>query len=193
MDALEKIFGGIARVKLMRLFMFNSSLYFETADVAVRSKVDGTKVRKELNFLASVGMIKKSTRGGNKTVWYLNDNFPYLIEFQRLLLQTSLINTRHHVKKMAKIGKLKLVIFTGLFKEQEDAALDILIVAEGARKSTTDTVMSSIEAEIGKEIRYAVLDSNDFKYRLGVGDKLIRDVLDYPHEVVLDRLSILQS
>jgi hypothetical protein len=193
MDALEKIFGGTARVKLMRLFMFNSSLYFETADVAARSKVDSSRVRKELNFLASVGMIKKSTRGGNKTVWYLNDNFPYLVEFQRLLLQTSLINTRHHVKKMAKIGKLKLVIFSGLFKEQNDATLDILIVAEGARKSTTDTVMSSIEAEIGKEIRYAVLDSNDFKYRLGVGDKLIRDVLDYPHEVVLDRLSILQN
>ena len=193
MDALEKIFGGTARVKLMRLFMFNSTLYFETADVAVRSKVDSSRVRKELNFLASVNMIKKSTRGGNKTVWYLNDNFPYLVEFQRLLLQTSLINTRHHVKKMAKIGRLKLVIFSGLFKEQSEATLDILIVAEGAKKSTTDTVMSSIEAEIGKEIRYAVLDSNDFKYRLGVGDKLIRDVLDYPHEVVLDRLSILQN
>jgi hypothetical protein len=193
MDALEKIFGGTARVKLMRLFMFNSTLYFETADVAVRSKVDPSRVKKELNFLASVNMIKKSTRGGNKTVWYLNDNFPYLVEFQRLLLQTSLINTRHHVKKMTKIGRLKLVIFSGLFKEQNEATLDILIVAEGAKKNITDTVMSSIEAEIGKEIRYAVLDSEDFKYRLGVGDKLIRDVLDYPHEVVLDRLSVLQN
>ncbi len=193
MDALEKIFGGPARVKLMRLFMFNSTLYFETSDVIDRSKVDSSRARKELSFLSSVGLIKKSTRGGNKVVWYLNDKFPYLVEFQRLLLQTSLINTRHHVKKMSKIGRLKLVIFSGLFKEQWDSTLDILIVAEGAKKSVTDTVMTSIEAEIGKEIRYAVLDSNDFKYRLGVGDKLVRDVLDYPHEVVLDRLSILQD
>jgi hypothetical protein len=94
---------------------------------------------------------------------------------------------------MTKIGRLKFVIFSGLFKEQNEATLDILIVAEGAKKNITDTVMSSIEAEIGKEIRYAVLDSEDFKYRLGVGDKLIRDVLDYPHEVVLDRLSVLQN
>jgi len=190
MDALEKIFGGSARVKLMRLFMFNSTLYFETSDVVDRSKVDSARARKELSFLASVGMVKKSSRNGTKVVWYLNDKFPYLAEFQQLLLQTSLINTRQHVKKMAKIGKLKLVVFGGLFKENTDATLDIMIVAEGAKKSTAESVMSSLEAEIGTEIRYVVLDSEDFRYRLGVGDKLIRDVFDYPHEVVLDRLPL---
>ena len=190
MDALEKIFGGSARVKLMRLFLFNSTLYFFTEDVVERSKIDSPRARKELSFLSKVGLIKKSTRNGSKIVWYLNDRFPYLLEFQRLLLQTSLINTKPILKKLSKIGKLKAVIFSGIFKEQWDSRLDILIIAEGAKKQSSENIMSNIESEIGKEIRFAVLDTEDFKYRLGVGDRLVRDVLDYPHEVVLDRLGM---
>jgi hypothetical protein len=192
MDILEKIFGGAGRVKLMRLFLFNPSLYFFTEDIVDRSKLDSSKARKELNFLSKVGIIKKSTRNGSKVVWYLNDRFPYLVEFQRLLLQTSLVNTKPIIKKLSKIGKLKVVIFSGIFKEQWDSRLDILIIAEGSKKQTSDTVMANIEAEIGKEIRFAVLEPEDFKYRLGVGDRLVRDVMDYPHEVVLDRLGLFQ-
>lgn len=191
MDTLEKIFGGAHRVKLMRLFLFNPVLYFETADVAERSKIDISKTRAELNFLAKAELIKRSTRG-NKVVWYLNDKFTYLHEFQRLLLDTSLKNSKPILKKLSKIGKLKFVVFSGIFKELTEGRIDILVVAEGAKKSTADAVMASIEADIGKEIRFAVLDSEDFKYRLGVGDRLIRDVLDYPHEIVLDKLGVLQ-
>ncbi len=190
MDTLEKIFGGAARVKLMRLFLFNPTLYYETGDVADRSRVDINRARRELNFLAKVGLIKKSSRSGNTVVWYLNDKFPYLVEFQRLLLQTSLVHKQPIVKKISKLGRIKLVIFSGIFKELWDNTIDILVVADNAKKSTADSIMSSIEADMGKEIKYAILDSEDFKYRLGVGDRLIRDVLDYPHEIVVDKLGL---
>ncbi|MBU3668647.1 MAG: hypothetical protein FGM57_01625 [Candidatus Taylorbacteria bacterium] len=190
MDTLEKIFGGAARVKLMRLFLFNPTLYYETSDVVDRSKVETSRARRELNFLAKVGLIKKSSRGGNTVVWYLNDRFPYLVEFQRLLLQTSLVHKQPIVKKISKIGRIKLVVFSGIFKELWDNTIDILVVADNTKRGTVESVMSSIEAEMGKEIKYAILDSEDFKYRLGVGDRLVRDVLDYPHEVVLDKLGL---
>jgi hypothetical protein len=190
MDTLEKIFGGVARVKLMRLFLFNPTLYYETSDVVDRSRVEINRARRELNFLAKVGLIKKSSRGGNTVVWYLNDKFPYLVEFQRLLLQTSLVHKQPIVKKISKLGRIKLIIFSGIFKELWDNTIDILVVADGTKKSTAESVMSSIEAEMGKEIKYAILDSEDFKYRLSVGDRLIRDVLDYPHEIVVDKLGL---
>ena len=50
--------------------------------------------------------------------------------------------------------------------------------------------MAGIEAEVGKEIKYAILETDDFKYRLGVGDRLIRDIMDYPHDVALDKLGM---
>ncbi len=83
-----------------------------------------------------------------------------------------------------------MLILSGLFKEEWEARLDMLIVVDRAKRSAIESVLSQIEAEIGREIRYAILDSEDFKYRVSVGDKLVRDVLDYPHEVALDKLSI---
>ena len=47
-----------------------------------------------------------------------------------------------------------------------------------------------IETEIGKELRYAVFSTNDFKYRLTVYDRLVRDILDYPHHIVVDRIGV---
>jgi len=187
-DTLEKIFGGVARVKIMRLFLFNPEASFLMSEIVTRSKVDAGRARREVSFLLNVGLLKKNARGGKPT-WHLNEKFPYLVEFQRLLLQTSLINTQNGIiKKLSRIGRLKLVVLSGLFKDQQESRLDILVVADGAKKGVTESTMASIEAEMGKEIRYAVLDTTDFKYRLGVGDRLIRDVIDYPHEVMIDKV-----
>jgi hypothetical protein len=53
-----------------------------------------------------------------------------------------------------------------------------------------DNIIKSIEAEMGHEIRYAVFETKEFTYRLGMFDKLIRDILDYPHEKIINRLNV---
>jgi hypothetical protein len=47
-----------------------------------------------------------------------------------------------------------------------------------------------LESEIGKEVRYTHLSTEDFFYRLNLNDRLIRDVFDYQHKIVHDRLDI---
>ncbi len=188
---LEKIFGGATRIKLMRLFLFNPRLSFTPDEASTRTKTDVTRVRKELSFLGNVGLIKKRQASNGRNSWHLNDRFAYLAEFQRLLLQSSLITPASLIRKLSKVGRLKAVVLAGLFKEQwDDVGLDLLVVADNSKKKIIESVMSNIEAEIGKEIKYAVLETDDFKYRLGVGDRLIRDIMDYPHDVALDKLGI---
>ena len=50
--------------------------------------------------------------------------------------------------------------------------------------------MRKLESEIGRDLRYALLGSEDFAYRLNMNDKLVRDIMDYPHRIVFDRLNI---
>lgn len=188
MNTLERLLGGNPRIKLMRLFLFNPQTSFVHQDIAERSKISSEKLKKELAFLHSVRMIKKAKKAGGKNSWSLNDKFPFLAEFQRLLLETSLLNRAVLLKKISKTGRVKILILTGLFKEIWESQIDILIVADNVKSGALDSVVKTIEAEVGREIRYCALDTQDFKYRLGVGDRLIRDVLDYPHEIVLDRI-----
>lgn len=187
-NILEKLLGGSARIKLMRLFLFNTHTSFSHQEVLERSKVPTNKLKKELNFLHGVRLIKKSKKSNNKNAWALNDKFPFLIEFQRLLLETGLLNRTAILKKISKTGRLKILILTGLFTEIGESPVDMLIVGDHLKTGALDSVVKNIEAEVGREIRYCALDSQDFKYRLGIGDRLIRDVLDYPHEIVLDKI-----
>lgn len=191
METLEKLFGGAPRVKLMRLFLFNPSTHFQSSEIAERSKIASSRLRKELSFLHSMKLIRKVSRGSGRPSWHINERFPYLLELQRLLLQSSLVSPEAIIKKLSKLGRLKMVVLAGLFKEQWEDRLDMLVVADGIKKGRIEALMKTLEAEIGKEIRYSVLDADDFKYRLGVGDKLVRDVLDYPHDIVVDKLGIL--
>ncbi len=47
-----------------------------------------------------------------------------------------------------------------------------------------------LEAELGRELRFASFSTEQFRYRLGVYDRLLRDVFDYPHRPILDRLGL---
>jgi len=66
----------------------------------------------------------------------------------------------------------------------------MLVVGDHLRRSTLENYMRSLEAEIGKELRYAAFETSEFNYRLGMYDKLVRDILDYPHRTVLDRIGL---
>lgn len=187
MTILEKIFGGTGRIKVMRLFLFNATSAFSVKDVSSRAKISSAKTRSELNFLSSVEIIKKKAN----STWVLNEGFSYLGEFQRLLLKTSLITPQEIIKKISKVCKVKMIVLTGLFTEHWEGGLDIMVVGDGYKEGSVQNVMAQIEAEVGREIRYSILETDDFKYRHGIGDRLVRDVIDYPHTVILDKLRVL--
>jgi hypothetical protein len=44
-----------------------------------------------------------------------------------------------------------------------------------------------MEVELGRELHYAVLSTPDFLYRTSVGDKLVRDIFDFRHQVALNK------
>lgn len=61
MQQLAKIFDSSARVKIMRLFLFNDKAPFDIQDIAKRSKVSVPTARKEVKILGDVGFLKKKT------------------------------------------------------------------------------------------------------------------------------------
>ena len=92
------------------------------------------------------------------------------------------------IRRLARGGSLKLVIAAGVFIQEEDSRLDLLVVGDHLKKSIIGRVVKVMESEIGKELRYVILETQEFKYRASICDKLIRDVMDYPHQKLLDKL-----
>ena len=187
-DGLQKLFGSPARVKLLRLFLFNPRQSFTLADVAKRSRVSEAEARKELAVFSRAELIERAPRG--KGVRYvLNTEFEYVAALQNLLLNAPQ-RGKDIVERIRRAGTLKLVILSGIFLGEWEGSLDLFLVGDRVNDKKLREHIRTLEAEIGKEIRFSLLSTDDFFYRLNLNDKLIRDVLDYPHRIILDRLDI---
>ena len=183
MEILEKILGNSARVKIMRLFLLNRGKGFISKDIAKRSRVSSVVVGRELRLLSSVGFIKK--RSSVSPEWYFNSLFKYGEEFKNLLLSSDTLSKQTILNNFKKVGRVKLIIISGVFIKNHDSRVDLLIVGDKMKRSKIEEGIKKIEAEIGIELVYAMFETKEFIYRLNMYDKLVRDILDFPHEVVL--------
>lgn len=180
MEILGKILGNSARVKIMRLFLLNRGKSFTSKDVIKRSRVNSALVGRELRLLSSVDFIKKRAKN-----WSFNSFFKYGAEFEDLLLSSDTLSKQTILNNFKKIGRVKLFIISGIFIKNHDSRVDLLIVGNKMKRAKIAEGIRKIEAEIGVELVYAIFDTKEFIYRLNMYDKLVRDILDYPHEVVL--------
>lgn len=180
MEILGKILGNPARVKIMRLFLLNKEKNFKNKDIAKRSKISPDVVRRELKLLSSVGFIKKHT-----TNWYFNPSFKYASEFEKLLASSDTLDKEKIANNFKKAGRIKLLLVSGIFIKNPDSRVDLLIVGDKIKKNKIEKEIRKLEAEIGSELIYAIFNTKDFLYRLDMYDKLVRDVLDFPHEIIL--------
>ena len=122
--------------------------------------------------------------------WYLDPGFEYLLPLQNLLINTRPLRKEEILKRLSNVGKLKMVIVAGVFIQNPDSRVDLLIVGDSLKKGSINRIVKTMEAEIGKELVFASFETADFHYRFGMYDKLVRDILDYPHQKLLDKLNL---
>ncbi len=205
METLSKLFSGEGRVKVMRQFLFNPEMLFSLEQIIDKAKISEKEAVLEIDVLSKAGMIKSrklikilqiKKRGKvsevkrKVTCWCLNPDFEYLSPLQNLLINTRPLRKEEILKRLSHVGKLKMVIVAGVFIQNPDSRVDMLIVGDSLKRGSIDRIIKTMEAEIGKELAFASFETADFQYRLGMYDKLIRDILDYPHQKLLDRLNL---
>jgi hypothetical protein len=196
METLGKLFGSECKVKIIRLFLFNPETVFDTATIADRVKEDVAKVRRELSGLNKIVFVKqrvKRGKNGSRRGFILNQNFAYLVALQTFLISSKPLQPKDIIRKVSSLGTLKLIVVAGTFTQNPDSRADILIVGDNIKRAAVEHVIKKLEAEIGKELRYAYFTTPDFLYRLNMYDKLVRDILDYPHQTIVNKLAISDS
>lgn len=187
-DSLQKIFGSNLRLKLLRLFLFNPQRSFTVPEITERTQGSPSQVRRELSSLVASGLIRQNRRGKSNR-FEVSGDFPYLLSLQNLLLNVS--SRGEEVKQRLRLlGAVKLIVIGGMFMGEWDSSLDLLIIGDKIKERALKAQVKKLEAEIGKEIRYAQLTSPDFLYRLNMNDKLLRDVFDFPHRILLDKFDM---
>jgi hypothetical protein len=197
MEILGKLFGSNNRIKLLRMFLFNPGAVFTTKDLARRAKVSPATVRRELSLFKSISLVKPKVEtrisGGRKVKakgWQMIASFPFAIELRELLNKELFPDRSRLTKKFTRCGRLKLMVISGVFLQDPHRDVDLILVGDNLKRTAIDHTVRSMEADIGRELTYAVMDTKDFVYRLHSSDKFIRDLLDYPHEFLIDKIGV---
>jgi hypothetical protein len=203
MDILEKFFGSAGKVKIIKLFLLNPDSTFDSIQTAERTKVSVGMARKEIHNLERIGFLKQKSymKEAKKqqdrdivTVrkrvngWTLDPKFPYIEPMEAFLGSINPFKHKDIIDKISQAGKIQLLIVSGIFIKYPEARVDLLVVGDNMKLSLLENIIKTIESEIGKEIRYAVFETQEFTYRYSVFDKLIRDILDFQHEKIINKL-----
>jgi predicted transcriptional regulator len=184
-NSLDVLFGSRARVKLLKLFVFNQDQVYLVPDIAQRTQLKAPAVRKELTGLVKAGLVRKKAKG-----YSIRPDFSYLAEIHQLLIKSAAHDRDTVVARLNRTGRIKLVVVSGVFTQTWESRIDLLVVGDNIKQGLLEGAVRAIEAEVGKELRYAHLTTPDFKYRLGIYDRLVRDILDYPHQKIVNKIGV---
>ncbi|MDR3558769.1 MAG: hypothetical protein P4L61_04525 [Candidatus Pacebacteria bacterium] len=203
MEILGKLFGSEEKAKIIRLFLFNPEASYNVEDVALRTGIKGRQAFGILESLVKIAFIrdksvskevkivkngKTSTKKVKETAYYFDQKFPYTDALYDLMFVASIKADERLAARFAPSGKIKLVIASGIFVRQSDARLDLLIAGDDIDEDKLARIIKLIETDIGRDLAYASLNTADFNYRLGLHDRLIRDVIDFNHVVLTDKI-----
>lgn len=198
-DILGKLFGSGTRVKILKFFLLNQETGFAVADIATRLRVKPPMIRSEMKDLVAIGFVKPkvvviTVAGARKTTkkkapgFIANKEFGLTQPLRDLLIESGGMHISDIGSRFAGTGKINLFIASGIFMHDTDRMADLMIVGDRLDRKMIEGEIKKLESEIGKELRYALFDTEEFMYRLKMYDKLLRDVLDYPHEKIVNKL-----
>lgn len=194
MDNLAKLFESVGKVKIMKFFLMHQGMFFTIDEIVEKTRLKKDIVRKELNKLITATLINKKqytqkntkSKTRKQTTYIVNQKCSYRRELHNLFAEQGIISDTELLSRFKKVGKVDLLVSSGIFMKLPDSRIDLLIVGTKLKKQNIENTISILESEIGTEITYAVFETSDFLYRAHMYDKLIREVLDSKNTKLFD-------
>ena len=143
-------------------------------------------IRKESKKIVKVG----------RATYFLNPEFEFFGELKTLILKSSPAEKDKMIKKLMGLGRIKLAVISGIFIVENsgldlyETVADLFIVGDDISKNKLRVFLTALEAEVGKELKFTLMDKDEFQYRYGMFDRFIRVLLEGPHEKIINKLGL---
>ncbi len=196
-DILETLLTP-ARAKLIRLLILNDTERFALLELARRVGLSPRAVRSELDTLLKSGIAREEKGEGKSaalrlknTRYTANATHPYMNALSSFVHEVSPEQFEEVEKVVRRVGRLSVIVLSGVFVGDQTRPADLLVVGDYINEERLEKAVRAFEPKYGREIRYAVFSTPEFRYRLTIHDRIVRDTLDHPHRVLFDKHNLL--
>jgi predicted transcriptional regulator len=199
---VEQLFGSKTRVKLLQLFYSNPNRSFYVREITRKIDEQINSVRRELANLLSVGIIS-SDNTNNRLYYEVNQKYEHYDAFQSIFgggtikrvskkaaKATDAVVAEEPSDELRALGKVDLALLTGQFTRDETSGIDMLLVGD-INNRALENYIAELEAKESKEIRYAVMSTENFIYRRQINDRFIIKVLEAKKQILTDKENLL--
>ena len=186
---LDILFDSPIRTRLLKLFLYNPEENFEPKNISKKLNLKSYQTNKHLNDLVTLEfLIRKNIK--DKKTFRVNQSFEFYDELKELVAKSSPASKEKMLSRLKGLGKVKLALLAGIFINSDTSRADILIVGDNIKPAKFNSFIKNLEAEVGKEINHALMTTKEFYYRHDMCDRFIRDLLDFKHEKLINKLKI---
>ena len=212
-EVLEKLFESGAKARILRICMRNFNDSFSLEDIAKRTQTPASTVRKELERLKKLRIIETGSariteelverikhgrkyrrkiisRSRKAKVYFANKNFELFPELYNLITKASIASKREIGNRIKSLGNVKLALVSGVFTNNPNSRTDLLVVGDKIPTKKLNSFLAKMESDLGKSIQYTLMDTSEFKYRMSMYDRFLRDILEFPHEKLINRVNL---
>lgn len=193
---IEQLFGSKTRVKLLYLFYGNPNRPFYVREITRKVDEQINSVRRELSNLLSIGIISSDTEN-NKLYYEVNQKYEFYSPLATIFgnapstgesAEDTMGATLESAsaRYWAPAGNVELVVYTGVFTRELDVDIDILLVGQ-VNKTTAAKLVESLEKQEGKELRFAIMDTESATYRSQIKDRFWSDLERAKKQIIVDK------
>ncbi len=190
-EVLENLFGSKEKTRILRFFLQNPEREYGFVEVMKRNMLNKLKGKKELENLRKIKFITERKKKG-KNFFVLNQDFIFYPELKNLVAKDNIYPKSRNLDKIKHIGNIKLAVVSGAFINYAKSKADMILVGDDISRTKLKSLMGALEAELGKEIDFVLMNGEEFKYRLNMLDKFILEFLEGPHEEIVNKINGLK-
>jgi len=178
MADLKDLFVSKVRVKLIQIFLSEPQEIFYVRQLVRKAQEEINAVRRELSRMEDRGMVKKEARG-NRLYYFFRKDYLFYQDLIGLVVKTTGLGASI-IKNHRKIGNIRFAMLSGRFARKmprkSDDDIDLLIVGQ-IKTSQLALLIRQAESQGEKEINYAPMTLDEFKFRKTRRDPFLQNIL----------------
>jgi len=178
--------SSMPRLKILKFFLFQPESRHTALSAANTLGIPKAAVARELRSLERYGILISRKQGKN-TFWSANMAHPFALPFALFLETTTLPEDSIITSAFRGVPGITLLVAAGLLAREERGLIDILIVTRKPKDPKIAASVRALERASALPLRYAVLERGEYAERLEARDRMLRDVLEFKHRIIIDR------
>lgn len=177
MSTLRDFIVSRVRVKILRTFLTTPQELFYVRQLTRALDEEINAVRRELIHMEKAGILKSQIRG-NRVYYWFNTEYKYYPELLALIAKSTGLG-RELIKNREKLGKISFIVLSGRYARRtqvKKGQVDLLVVGEVILPQLA-AIVKTAEADVGREINYSVMSTEELTFRKRRRDPFLMDLL----------------